>query len=266
MNDHELLEQRILAALDNKNAGHEEITSLLAESEQAIATNEETNRSARLTAQDIVACPTPREAADQVKIAEAAELAASRLRKASALLKTKLAEVLQAERVDRYLAGYHKIAAKREELAQKYNASRAAYLAAKSALNEMVDELIDTNIAIDKINGAEESWDRVNGCQRQPYLEQLAVPSFGGSGTAPDWKKANYAAANYAASMVPLTGPPGGGDGSDWWKEIAARNADRRAENAVRIASAAAQAAEREERENSIVRARVKAATANRAG
>jgi len=198
------LEQRVVAVLENPNAGSEELSSLIAEVEIAIAKADDTATAERAKAADMVACPDAESAQDAIARSQSAALNRDRLQSALEPLRAKYATALEAGRVDRWESEYRKVAEQRAALATRYNQARTDYLSARAALEAMIDPLIYCNIDIGHVNNAEESWDRANGCRRQPHLDDLPVPSLPTAQPHRPWGNGSFAA-SYAQSMVPPT-------------------------------------------------------------
>jgi hypothetical protein len=73
------LEERLLAAFENPNIGSAALIELISEIEEQAIKAERSISMAREKAADVLAAPTPREAQDAIKVAEAAELEFKRL-------------------------------------------------------------------------------------------------------------------------------------------------------------------------------------------
>src|SRR5579862_8031737 len=103
--EEQMIQERISAVLTNPQQQRQppELIELINETEAAITAAESNVMTARERAADVIACPTPLQACDAMKEAEAAELELARLRGALPKLKDRLAEALRTDRIDRWL-------------------------------------------------------------------------------------------------------------------------------------------------------------------
>jgi hypothetical protein len=198
------LEQRGVSALDNPNSGASELSELVAETELAIVTADETASAMRMKAADVLATPTPREAHDTMAQANAAELTRDRLRGILPKLKERYTAALVTERHAKWL-GYYEIAnAKREALAEVLDATRSRIKAELGSLNGRIKEC---NSECGYVNDM--------ACEIGEYHDLDLLPLFAAlrtidaeTSTEPDWRAANSSATAFAASMAPPTYDP----------------------------------------------------------
>jgi hypothetical protein len=106
------LEQRIVGILANANAGSEAVAELIEEVETTAPACVETAEVERTRSLDLVQCPDPREAREQIA---AAELAGDRLKTQLPKLRGKLSTTLMAESHERWLADYRRVGQKLDE-------------------------------------------------------------------------------------------------------------------------------------------------------
>jgi hypothetical protein len=198
------LQSRIVTALDNPNASAAELSELVAETELAIVTADETASAMRMKAADVLATPTPREAQDTMAQANAAELTRDRLGGILPKLKERYTAALVTERHAKWL-GYYEIAnAKREALAEVLDATRSRIKAELGSLNGRIKEC---NSECGYVNDM--------ACEIGEYHDLDLLPLFAAlrtidaeTSTEPDWRAANSSAAAFAASMAPPTYDP----------------------------------------------------------
>jgi hypothetical protein len=114
------LQSRIVTVLDNPNASASELSELVAETELAIVTADETIASERASAADLTSTPSAEAAQQAISRAEAAGLNRDRLQSALPRLRDKLATSLECERHDRWLSTYQQAKTERDALAEEF--------------------------------------------------------------------------------------------------------------------------------------------------
>jgi hypothetical protein len=118
MNKHtSTLEQRIIATLDNANAGSQELAELIGEVEQAAAAADQTITTERAKLLDVTQCRDPDEARERI-----ATLATSRdrLLATTPRLKAMLSAALAAEAKDRWWSSYKRIKTRLDEAVTQF--------------------------------------------------------------------------------------------------------------------------------------------------
>jgi hypothetical protein len=193
------LEQRVIAGLNNANAGSDELSELVAETETAIADADATATAMRLKAADVLAAPTPRDAQDAMREAEAATLNRDRLNGVLPQLRDRYTEALKAERHDKWLTQYKYVEAEREKLAHEFDTTRARVKAELGNLNARLKECNNDCNAVNRM-----------ACEIEEYRELEMLPLFAAvrtidvdaNNSQPDWQAANSFAAAYATSMA----------------------------------------------------------------
>jgi len=195
------LEQRVLAGLNNaNNIGSEELSELMAETETAIANAEATATAMRLKAQDVLAAPTPRDAQDAMREAEAATLARDRLTGILPQLQLRYTAVIKTERHARWLGFYETAAAEREKLAQEFDATSARVKAELGSLNARLKEC---NNKCAHVNHVAREIDECHELEMLPLFAAVRTIDVDANSSQPDWRSANNFAASYAQSMSP---------------------------------------------------------------
>jgi hypothetical protein len=203
------LEQRVLSGLNNANAGSDELAELVAETETAIANADVTATAMRLKAADVLAAPTPREAQDSLREAEAATLNHHRLNGILPQLRNHYAAAVATERQATWLGFYETAEAEREALAEEFNATRSRIKAELGSLNRRIKEC---NNDCNAVNNMAFEIGECRELELLPLFAALRTIDPDETSTGPDWQAANSFAAAYAQSMAPPTNP------ADWSK------------------------------------------------
>jgi hypothetical protein len=146
------LQQRIVSVLANSNASASELSALVAETELAIVTADETIASERANATDLISTPTADAAQDAISRAEAAALNQARLQSALPQLRAHYTEALATERRDRWESDRNKVSRQRDELLEEYNGVQQAYLSAKADRDKLLRRMEDCDLDIERIN------------------------------------------------------------------------------------------------------------------
>jgi hypothetical protein len=144
------LEQHIVAALDNPNAGSAELNELISETELAIVSAEADITDARAKAADVIAAPTPRDARDAINAADAAQLTRDRLNGVLPRLRDKLSAALRSEAHERWLADFKRVQRKLDEAATLF----ATYPEHAEAIANLFAAAAEVDKEISRINGA----------------------------------------------------------------------------------------------------------------
>ena len=143
------LESRITAMLNNPNSESEALYEIIASTELAIVTADETMTSERAKAVDLTSTPSAEAAQDAISRAEAATINRDRLQSALPKLRDKLAGALRSEEHERWLSDFIRVRQKRDEAAAVFEtySEHAQAIVQMFALAEQVDK------EISRING-----------------------------------------------------------------------------------------------------------------
>ena len=234
MSETKTLEDRILAVLNNdpNSASSDEISALIADANNAIISAEQAIVAARELAQDITKTPLPVQAADARRAGEEAALTRDRLQGILPRLRERYTAALHVERRAKW-AGFHEVvAAEREVLAQQFDQTLARVCAELGELNGKIKEHNAEVNYVNKLAREVNEWHE----QLDPlplFATVRTIDTDTGRNNEPDWRKANFAAANY---VQPELRPNQYAFTSDWWKsdpvqvEAAKRDRERNAQ------------------------------------
>jgi hypothetical protein len=198
------LEQRGVSALDNPNSGASELSELVAETELAIVTADETGTAMRMKAADVLATPTPREAHDTMAQADAAELTRDRLRGILPKLKERYAEALKTERRDRWASERRKVEAARDPLSADLADFHARVKAEQADLSKRIKAFNADADAVNALGASIEEWNSVDTLDLPDYA---SAAIYSERRWGPPKVEGGFAA-SFAQSMVPPTYDP----------------------------------------------------------
>jgi hypothetical protein len=136
------LESRITAMLNNPNSESEALYEIIAATELAIVTAEQTIASERASATDLIGTPSAEAAQQAISRAEAAQINRDRLQSALPALREKLAGALREEAKEKWLADYHRVRQQRDQAVTLFRAyqQHVEAIAQMFALAEVVDK------------------------------------------------------------------------------------------------------------------------------
>jgi hypothetical protein len=207
------LGQRIVTALGNPNASASELSELVAETELAIVTADETVSSERADAADLISTPSAEAAQAAISRADAAQINRDRLRSALPKLREKLSAALVEEAKERWLADYKRVRQQLDNAATLFG----SYIEHAEAIVRLFAVAAEVDKEVSRINGS--APDGVHLRLRSVELEarnldrfSLDDPSLAATVELRDWNHSgqklwpvqnpNSFAAEFASSMV----------------------------------------------------------------
>jgi hypothetical protein len=210
------LQSRIVTMLDNPNASASEMSELIAETELAIVTADETIASERAKAADLTSTPSAEAAQQAISRAEAAKINHDRLSGVLPKLRERYTAALVTERRDRWASDHNKVKAAQQALLQQYQGIDLTYRSAKAERDDLIRRMHDCDLDVERINtvagdldiwdrqlepllepaAAERKWGppRINGGLAVALAQSMAPPAYDPA----DWSKPEYQAARRA--------------------------------------------------------------------
>jgi hypothetical protein len=262
MNTSLTLEQRIVGALANENAGSTELSELIIEVKAAVSAADQTAQDAHEQALDLTSSDIA--AAEQAMAV--AQLSGDRLHNALPRLQMKLSTALSAEQRDHWLEDFKRVKAKLDEAADMF----AEYPELAARLVEIFRTAQAVDREVSRLNGAADGEHRR---LKSVELEARGLDSFTRDNPSiakmlqlPDWEQPSklvWPPREASLAVQVAAGMAFSHPGGDWASEREQRTTALRADQERVAAYYEEMARQREERENAEAASR---AAARRSG